>query len=102
MNEHASDNSTADTARNPTGLTGQTRREIVRTGVKIAFAAPVLSTFFAADAYAARYSCYPIGHACGAATEPCCGTACPGGGAYKPCKMNGFVARSRPIVVSGP
>jgi len=59
---------------------GISRREIVRRGLKLAFVAPVISTFFAKDAYAAQYSCYPVGHACGGAgQEPCCGTACSGG-----------------------
>jgi len=57
-----------------------TRRDIVRRGVKLAFVAPVLSTFFAADAYAANYSCYPVGHACeppGQGAEDCCpGLSC--------------------------
>ncbi len=66
------------------GSSGHTRREVVRKGVKLAFAAPVISTFFAANAYAARYSCYPVGRVCGAATEPCCGTPCPGGGGVCP------------------
>ncbi len=84
MMEQTSDSSTAGTHPTAAQSTGRTRREVVRTGVKLAFVAPVISTFFAANAYAARYSCYPVGHACGAATEPCCGTACPGGGGICP------------------
>jgi len=54
-----------------------TRRDVVRHGVKLAFVAPVLSTFFARDAYAASYSCYPAGHACDAPrNEPCCSGSC--------------------------
>ena len=54
------------------------RRAIVRGGVKLAFAAPVLSTFFASQAYATNYSCYPEGHTCDYESEEkrqaCCGT----------------------------
>lgn len=53
------------------------RRDIVRHGVKLAFVAPVISTFFAKDAYAANYSCYATGHACdGARNEACCSASC--------------------------
>lgn len=56
------------------------RREVVGRGVKLAFVAPVLSTFFASQAYAANYSCYPVGHACeppGQGAEDCCqGLSC--------------------------
>ncbi len=56
---------------------GHSRRDVVRSGVKLAFVAPVLSTFFAKDAYAATYSCYFAGHTCGGVNqEDCCGTAC--------------------------
>jgi hypothetical protein len=48
------------------------RRDIIRHGAKLAFVAPVVSTFYASQAYAATYSCYPAGHACPGA-EPCCG-----------------------------
>ncbi|MFQ5590147.1 MAG: hypothetical protein ACE5HE_03195 [Phycisphaerae bacterium] len=50
------------------------RREVVRQGAKLAFVAPILSTFVAQQAYAA-YSCYPQGHACtngGGDAEICC------------------------------
>ena len=54
-----------------------TRRELVRCSVKLAFVVPILSTFFAKDAYAASYSCYPAGHACDAPrNEPCCSGSC--------------------------
>jgi hypothetical protein len=56
---------------------GATRREVVRRGVRLAFVAPVISTFFARDAYAASYSCYPQGHVCrndASDPEPCCDT----------------------------
>ena len=61
----------------------RTRRDVVRNGVKLASAAPVLSTFFAEEAYATNYSCYPAGHACNAASEgkrqACCeGLTCSG------------------------
>ena len=57
------------------------RRDVVRQGVKLAFVAPVLSTFFARDAVAAgsNHSCYPIGQACGAHEEDCCSGNCDGG-----------------------
>ena len=56
---------------------GPTRRTVVRRGVKLAFTAPVLSTFFASQAYAANYSCYAQSHECvdgGPNAEPCCDT----------------------------
>ncbi len=55
--------------------THHTRRDVVRRGVKLAFVAPVLSTFFAKDAYAATYSCYPAGHDC-PGNESCCSASC--------------------------
>ncbi|MGB2984330.1 MAG: hypothetical protein WBE26_00490 [Phycisphaerae bacterium] len=62
------------------GPTHHTRREVVRRGVKLAFVAPVLSTFFAKDAYAFNYSCYPPGHACGVTKwEDCCTGECTAG-----------------------
>ncbi len=55
------------------------RREVIRRGSKLAFTAPIISTFYASQAYAANYSCYAEGHACQGA-EPCCGDlACNGG-----------------------
>jgi len=57
------------------------RRDLVRHGMKLAFVAPVLSTFFAKGVYAANYSCYPTGHACtqpGPDPEECCSTICAG------------------------
>lgn len=51
------------------------RRAVVRGGIKLAFAAPILSTFFASQAYAGNYSCYALGHQCvdgGPNAEPCC------------------------------
>ena len=41
-----------------------TRRAVVRGGLRLTFAAPILSTFFAAQAYAGNYSCYADGHQC--------------------------------------
>ncbi len=48
----------------------------MREGLKLAFVAPILSTFLAQQAYAS-YSCYPQGHACtngGGDPEECCPT----------------------------
>ena len=60
------------------GANREDRRDLVRRGVKLAFVAPVITTFFAKDAYAAAsvMSCYPTGQACGAGTEPCCDGPC--------------------------
>ena len=69
----------AEPAQSPTQRQsgGHSRRDVVRTGVKLAFVAPVLSTFFAKDAYAAEYSCYAAGRACGGpGQEDCCDGAC--------------------------
>ncbi len=60
-----------------------TRREIVSKGAKLAFAAPIISTFWASQAYATNYSCYGVGHLCITPTpeneEPCCpGLNCTG------------------------
>ena len=84
MNEHMDDAAPTERIDRRVERMGQTRRKVVRAGIRLAFVAPVISTFFAANAYAARYSCYPVGHACDATTEPCCGTACPGGGGVCP------------------
>ncbi len=51
------------------------RRAVVRQGVKLAFVAPIISTFFARDAYAATYSCSPIGNDC-LADGDCCSNNC--------------------------
>lgn len=45
-------------------LPNPARRQAIRQGLKLAFVAPVISTFYAREAYAASYSCYPAGHAC--------------------------------------
>ncbi len=54
------------------------RRDVVRRGVRLAFVAPVVSTFFASRAYATNYSCYPLTHTCDFESEQkrqaCCGT----------------------------
>lgn len=61
---------------------GRTRREVVRQGIRLAFIAPVISTFFARDAYADNYSCYQQGQVCNndnSDPEPCCaGLTCNG------------------------
>ncbi len=64
------------------------RRAVVRHGVKLAFIAPVLTTFFASEARAfgaSFHSCYPEDHACDFYSEQkrqsCCGTlVCKTGG----------------------
>lgn len=55
----------------------RSRRDVVRQGMKLAFVAPLLSTFFAREAYAVSYSCYPAGHAC-PGIELCCSASCNG------------------------
>ena len=59
-----------------------TRREALRGGARLAFTAPLVSTFFANQAYAANYSCYGLGHLCEdieTDPEPCCaGLQCTG------------------------
>lgn len=59
------------------------RRDVIRSGAKLAWIVPVLLTFTAQEAYAqgSNYSCYPAGHTCGgAALEACCaGLTCTGG-----------------------
>ncbi len=62
---------------------GHSRRAVVREGMKLAFVAPVLTTFFASDAKAAgsNHSCYPVGHECAGThiAEGCCpGLNCTG------------------------
>ncbi len=57
------------------------RRQVVGAGLKLAFVAPVVSTFLADEARAAgsNLSCYPLGHVCNDITseEDCCpGLAC--------------------------
>ncbi|MEK6677059.1 MAG: hypothetical protein AABZ47_15575 [Planctomycetota bacterium] len=51
------------------------RRDVIRRGGKLVFVAPLLSTLFAKQAYAAHYSCYNVGHAC-PGVEPCCSGNC--------------------------
>jgi hypothetical protein len=61
--------------------TAPTRRDVVLRGMKLVFVAPALSTILASDVYAAasRFSCYPAGHVCSAASlENCCNGACSG------------------------
>lgn len=83
MTRHPADESREDrdghqeTVSDPAGCS---RRDVVRAGIKLAFVAPMVSTFLAEDAMAmgSNHSCYPAGHACGGATlEPCCpGLSC--------------------------
>ncbi len=70
------------------------RREVLRAGTKLLWVAPILSTFFASEVYAANYSCYPAGHAC-PGDEPCCnGLACNGGTCGDPCVEAGGICFS--------
>ncbi len=68
--------STSDATSSRPRAEGVTRRDIIREGLKVAFVAPVVTTFFARDAVAAgsNHSCYPEGHACSTLgnAEPCC------------------------------
>lgn len=61
----------------------RTRREVVRHGIKLAFTAPIITTFLASEAHAAasRQSCYPTGHVCDlpGQQESCCNGACAAG-----------------------
>ena len=53
----------------------------MRAGAKLAFVSPIISTFYASQAYAANYSCYGVGHLCDTSVdpEPCCpGLSCTG------------------------
>ncbi len=54
------------------------RRLVIREGLKLAFVAPVISTFYAREAYAASYSCYPEGHACEPPGQDPPENCCPG------------------------
>ena len=70
-------------ARDTLAARGHSRRAVVREGVKLAFVAPVLTTFFASDARAAgsNHSCYPATHLCDGTHigEECCpGLSCTG------------------------
>ena len=73
---------TSFAAQIPHRTEGITRRDIIREGLKVAFVAPVVTTFFARDALAAgsNHSCYPALHECdknGIGAEPCCdGLSC--------------------------
>ncbi|HNQ24676.1 MAG TPA: hypothetical protein PKK06_16460 [Phycisphaerae bacterium] len=62
----------------PSGSPGPTRRDVMRGGLKLAFVAPVVTTFFAHQAYAAgsNHSCYAVGHDCDlpGQKESCCPT----------------------------
>lgn len=73
----SSEDAQPTSALDPRQPSGHTRRDVVRQGVKLAFVAPVITTFFARDAMAAgsNHSCYPTGHACPGA-EPCCNGPC--------------------------
>lgn len=72
--------SATDFSNNAGAESGTTRRQIMREGARLAFVAPLLSTFLAGQAYAANYSCYPAGHVCGTGLEQesCCNGACLG------------------------
>ena len=65
------------------------RRVILREGAKLAFVAPTVSTFFASQAYATNYSCYPAGHVCPGDEACCAGLACVEGACTDPCVPGG-------------
>ena len=65
------------------------RRAVLRKGAKLAFVAPAVSTFFASQAYAANYSCYPAGHVCPGDESCCAGLACVEGTCQDPCVSAG-------------
>ncbi len=65
------------------------RREVLRAGAKLLWVAPVLSTFFASQVYAANYSCYPAGHACPGQESCCTGLDCNSGTCGDPCVAGG-------------
>ncbi|MFQ5415190.1 MAG: hypothetical protein ACE5E6_12105, partial [Phycisphaerae bacterium] len=50
-------------------------RVCLREGAKLAFVAPLIATFFAADAYGSNHSCKPAGSPCTANAE-CCSNNC--------------------------
>lgn len=73
----------ADPTGDERGPRLHSRREVIRRGSKLAFAAPIISTFYASQAYAANYSCYAEGHSC-EGMEPCCGDLSCNGGECSP------------------
>lgn len=73
----------ADPTGDERGTPLHTRREVIRHGGKLAFTAPIISTFYASQAYAGNYSCYAEGHAC-AGAEPCCADLSCNGGECSP------------------
>ena len=73
----------ADPTGDERGPRLHSRREVIRRGSKLAFTAPIISTFYASQAYAGNYSCYAEGHAC-AGAEPCCGDLSCNGGECSP------------------
>ncbi|MGB0715473.1 MAG: hypothetical protein ACPGXK_06325 [Phycisphaerae bacterium] len=56
--------------------TDESRRALIRKGVKLAFVSPVITSFLASQARAAgsNLSCYPTGQPCG--DEACCNGPC--------------------------
>jgi hypothetical protein len=54
---------------------GHTRRKVVSHGIKLAFVAPVISTFLAKEAYAGSGYCSPIGANCSQDSD-CCSGVC--------------------------
>lgn len=72
-----------DPTGNESGPRQHSRRDVIRRGSKLAFTAPIISTFYASQAYAANYSCYAEGHSCEGA-EPCCGDLSCNGGECSP------------------
>ncbi len=78
MTKHQRDEVQANRQTGSAGMNQPcSRRAVIKAGVKLAFTAPLLSTFFARDALAAGSvtSCYPDGQACGS-NAACCSGNC--------------------------
>ena len=86
---------------NDSPVAGSTRRDVLRQGAKLAWVAPVVSTFYASQAYAANYSCYAAGHACPGNETCCAGLMCNGGTCGDPCVPAGGFCFGDPDCCSG-